>query len=336
MECQVCERQTSGQTIIALEMMFGLRDSFRYLECDGCGCVQLVDAPADMATYYPANYYSFSAAPLGEDRPLVRSLKRRRTRHALGDRNPLGALLLQLRAVPLDMEMLRLVGARVTDRFLDVGCGGGGLLLAMAREGFESLTGVDPFIPETFERGGVRVVKETLAEHRGEYDVIMLHHAFEHMPDPRGTMARMQSLLAPGGRILVRIPVADSQAWRTYRENWVQLDAPRHLFLHTRRSMEVLAEQAGLELVRMDHDSRGFQFWGSEQYRRGIPLMDPASYGADPAASGFTAQEIEGYEREARRLNALGEGDQACFLLRRRGGVQGRVRIEPGVRAAGV
>ena len=132
-------------------------------------------------------------------------------------------------------------------------------------------------------------------------------------------MHHIVRLLKPEGVALVRIPVADSWAWRHYGADWVQLDPPRHLFLHTRRSMDLLAAAAGLKVERVVHDSTAFQFWGSEQYRRGIPLQDPRSYARNPRASAFSAGEIRTFEARAAELNACGEGDQACFYLRRAG-----------------
>jgi hypothetical protein len=106
-------------------------------------------------------------------------------------------------------------------------------------------------------------------------------------------------------------------AWREYRENWVQLDAPRHLVVHTKRSFEQLAECAGLAISSATDVSSGFQFWGSEQYRRGITFMSPTSVAIDPADSVFSPEQLSEFEQRADELNAAGEGDTACFVLRR-------------------
>jgi hypothetical protein len=44
----------------------------------------------------------------------------------------------------------------------------------------------------------------------------------------------------------------------------VQLDCPRHLAIHTSRSMEQAAGLAGLTIAKTVYDSSAFQFWGSE------------------------------------------------------------------------
>jgi len=64
-------------------------------------------------------------------------------------------------------------------------------------------------------------------------------------------------------------------------------------------------------------DSTAFQFWGSEQYRLGVALVDQRS----PAAGGrghlFTARQMRRWARAARRLNRQGRGDQAAFFILR-------------------
>ena len=115
---------------------------------------------------------------------------------------------------------------------------------------------------------------------------------------------------------MVRTPIADSWAWRFYGVDWVQLDAPRHLFIHTRRSMHMLAARAGLAVSRVFLDSQALQFWGSEQYRRDVPLRDPRSYAEDQKTNLFSPSQIKDFERRAKRLNRQGLGDSAGFVLR--------------------
>lgn len=116
---------------------------------------------------------------------------------------------------------------------------------------------------------------------------------------------------------MIRMPDAGGEAWRRYGVNWVGLDPPRHLHVFTARGLQVLAGRAGLEIVRVIHDSDDFQFWASEQYLRDVPLFSPASHLVAPSGSGFTRRRIRQFRKEARRLNAAGLGDQAAFYLRR-------------------
>ncbi len=163
---------------------------------------------------------------------------------------------------------------------LDVGCGSGDLLVELRDAGFSNLTGADPFIASDHIRAGVPLWKREIGDVEGRFALVMMHHTFEHVTDPASTLAAAARLLVPGGRVLIRLPVADSDAWREYGTDWVQLDAPRHIFLHTARSLGRLARDAGLHVVSRTHDSTAFQFWGSEQYRRGIPFAGSAVGGS--------------------------------------------------------
>ncbi|HLA63217.1 MAG TPA: class I SAM-dependent methyltransferase, partial [Rhodothermales bacterium] len=179
--------------------------------------------------------------------------------------------------------------------------------------------GADPFIAaDATPAPGVRVLKREMADVEGVFRLVMMHHAFEHMPDPEGALRESARLLAPGGHLLIRIPLAGTYAARTYVRDWVQLDAPRHHVLHTERSIALLAVRTGFDVESVVYDSSAFQFWASEQYRRDIPLCDPRSHFVSPSASSFSPEEIAAFQRQAEELNAAGDGDQAAFYLRRR------------------
>jgi SAM-dependent methyltransferase len=163
----------------------------------------------------------------------------------------------------------------------------------------------------------LRILKKRLDELDGKFDVVMFNHVFEHLPDPKITLLTCHRLLSTGGHCFLRIPTVSSYAWKHYGMNWVQLDAPRHLFLHSKESIDVLASETGFRIEKVTYDSTAFQFWGSEQYARDIPLNSPASYSVDRAGSMFTPSAIRGYEKKARELNVQQEGDQAAFVLRK-------------------
>ena len=318
--CQVCANAHDNQVHRAREMMYGLRTPFRYLECSGCGCLQLMDPPVELGAFYPADYYSYSGSSVRKFATLDAALKRLRARAWLGEGGlgpaTLGRILLRAYGPTPQLEWLKYMGLRQNDPILDVGCGAGDLLRELQRDGFENLSGVDPFIDAEIDHGqGLRIHKLTLSDLEGQYALVMLHHSFEHMADPASVVREIHRLLRPGGWALIRIPVADSLAWRDYGVDWVQLDAPRHLFLHTRKSMETLARAAGLSIARVDCDGTGFQFWGSELYRQNIALREEDVKGRT-GADRFTSAELSGFEQRAAEANARDQGDQAVFYLR--------------------
>ncbi|HEU4726102.1 MAG TPA: class I SAM-dependent methyltransferase [Candidatus Eisenbacteria bacterium] len=311
--CGICGNAESNRVVRAKEMMFGLQDPFDYLECSRCGCIQLLEVPSDWSRYYPPNYYSFQPSREGS---LKRMLKRLRSRQALGDRSVLGAILLRKWGVPPFVRWIEPAGLRWDDAILDVGSGSGQILGDMSAAGFSNLTGVDPFIPaDATMANGVRLLKRRLGEVSGSFDFVMMNQSFEHMDDPKSRLLEAARLLPAGRMLLLRIPVAGKFAWREYEADWVQLDPPRHLFIHSEESIRILAASAGFTVREIRYDSDSFQFWGSEQYRRGIPLHDARSYAVDPARSSFSPRQIDDYQGRADALNASGDGDQASFYL---------------------
>jgi predicted SAM-dependent methyltransferase len=190
----------------------------------------------------------------------------------------------------------------------------------MSAVGFKNLTGIDPFIEKDINyQSGVRIIKtdvygllQSVIEHKSinkSYELIMLHHSFEHMDNPRETLNQLYQLLTPEGQLLIRIPVSDSFAWRKYGNNWVQLDAPRHFFLHTTKSIALLADDCGFILKNVVYDSSRRQFTGSEKYCREITFF---------ADCDFPSSYIRMCKKQAAYLNKMRDGDQACFVLVKR------------------
>lgn len=290
-------------------MLLGTREPFLYFQCGGCGCLQIADIPADLERFYPANHYSYSGIPAVG--PLRQWLANTRSRYALSGRPAIGALLYAWRPFP-KMRLLRRLGLMPTSRILDVGCGAGAFLHLFADMGFRKLLGIDPFLERNLDYGnGLKILKQEIQEVDGKWDLVMFHHSFEHVTDPLACLQAAARRLAPGGTCLLRIPTVSSLAWDRYGVDWVQLDAPRHLYLHSRESLAWLAAAAGLEVVEIEDDSGTFQFWGSEKYRQGLGLGDGRPW---------TRRELAAFEKEARELNRQHRGDQAAFFLRRPGG----------------
>jgi SAM-dependent methyltransferase len=295
-------------------MMFGFRDVFPYLECDGCGCLQLLNPPQDMGRYYPSGYSAFctnEASSIALQR-IRHSVRKRRNQGFLEDAGWLDRLLARRYDYPQLNAFAHMRATRHV-RILDVGCGSGRLLLDLKDLGYQHVLGVDLFVPQPIDYGnGVRVVKARLEDLAGTtWDVIMFHHSFEHMPHPARVLRLTADLLAPGGHCLIRLPLV-GWAWEHYGVNWVQLDAPRHFFLHTEKSFQLLARGEGLRVHELRYDSTEYQFWVSELYTRDVAQ---ASVDMTRPQAMFSNSTLRRFRAQAARLNSEGRGDQAAFDL---------------------
>ena len=309
--CKICGNQTGNKTHQAREMMFGLREVFPYLECGECGCVQLLQIPSDMSRYYPGDYYSYR-----QHGALMTFLRHRWSAYAFGSRSLIGWFLSEFVFQNTAMESVRRLKIPRQTRILDVGCGSGHLLRDLYYLGFQNLAGVDPFIARDLEyENGLTVFKRELKDMHGHYDLVMMHHCFEHMDHPGDTLASVAGLLAPTGRIVLRIPVASSFGWRHYGVNWVNLDAPRHFYLHTDKSIQMLAQQAGLQVSESIQEADEGVFIGSEAYARDIPMNDPRFPNSSALKRLINRRHTLTCRAKAKELNRRGESDMVCFLL---------------------
>jgi len=189
---------------------------------------------------------------------------------------------------------------------LDVGCGMGHILRIMSEVGFKNLTGIDKYIDKTITIDKVKLIKEELEFLKdSRFDFIMMHHSLEHMPDQHQVFHLLNLMLKSGGKILVRIPVM-GYSFEEFRENWVQLDAPRHFFLHSLKSFDRLVGKHGLLIEKTIFDSTSFQFTGSVKYKKNIAQNEEYK---------FSKAEITAFSAKAKELNEKNQGDSACFIL---------------------
>ena len=235
--CKICEAPLPG-TFKVKEMMLGTRDEFEYAQCTECGTIQIIDVPASIADYYPYYYYSFKeTVPALTRQPLLKRMfadfrmKRKYKRNS--------AMFLQY------LKPLQILPSH---KILDVGCGKGKLICEMFNFGFEKVQGIDKFILEEYDYNyNVKVFKKDLTELKpNSYDLLMMHHVFEHMDQPFAELRNCYDLLKPGGYLMIRIPVV-GMAWELYGVNWVQLDAPRHFFIHTGEKYGVAGRKNGIQ-----------------------------------------------------------------------------------------
>jgi SAM-dependent methyltransferase len=236
---------------------------------------------------------------------------KKRDMYAITNEGILGQALYALRPFT---ELRALSSQKITksSSILDIGCGTGHYLYKLNGYGFTNLLGADPYLKETITyKNGLTIKKADISEITGTYDVVMLHHSLEHMENQRETMQTIASLLNDTGFCLIRIPTVSSVPWELYRENWVHLDPPRHFFLHSHKSLTMIAEEAGLAVVSITSDATPFSFYGSEFYKRGIPASEWTE-------ETFSEAERKDFAKRAREINKSNHGDTIAVILKKK------------------
>ncbi|WP_158855806.1 class I SAM-dependent methyltransferase [Lunatibacter salilacus] len=296
--CWGCGNTGSFRYFKAFERMYGLKQEFLYFECPKCRSIQIDETPENLGDFYSTDYYAFT--PLNRSSPIKIVLKKWRWKLFKSN-------IIKWK-IPEYYDWIKNLNILPESKIADIGCGNGQLLYEMRSCGFTNLYGYDPFLQEEYDESGLKMIKTDFMSLDLQFDAVMLHHSFEHMSDPTKVMEKLSTLLKKGGELLVRVPVSDSQIWQEEDINWFQLDAPRHLFIPSVRSLKAMGDKFGLKLKKLIFDSNEFQILITKHYKKGGSLVNFS-------IESFTSEEITQAMEMAKKYNEKEVGDQACFYF---------------------
>ncbi len=196
-----------------------------------------------------------------------------------------------------------------TDVVLDIACGPGAFVLALAPR-VKLARGVD-LTPEMLRRARtyqaekqisnaafVRGDAEQLPFADGAFDLVSCQCSFHHMPKPQMVLREMVRVAKPEGRLLIIDPLAPESDSKFEIYNRIeQVRDPSHTLTLRLTEFLSLFEEAGLEMLRQSlrRRSRSFDNWmlrgghapGSKKYVQTRKLLEDAMAGD---RAGFSAQ----------------------------------------------
>lgn len=315
--CQICNSEYS-ELILANEEMYGYDGIFQYGLCGYCGCLECLNPPENLASFYPVDYYSFNSnKKISILKRLRRGIKRKWILTHPNIISPFMKLWLKSYST---FWIYRSIGLNINHKLLDVGAGSGEHVLELRQAGVKNALGIDLFVQkDIYIKNQILVKKGSLEDLTETFDLIAFHHSLEHMPNQFNELKIASELLNPNGKILVRIPTVSSDVFEKYREKWFGLDAPRHLILHSHASINFLAKKLNLKVDEMWCDSNEMQYIKSEEYMRGVRRQVHKKLEKNKISSIFTNAEIKNFKKMATDANKKMRGDQICILLSRTG-----------------
>jgi SAM-dependent methyltransferase len=298
--CRGCGNAGIFRDFKAFERMFGLNQEFIYFECPQCRAIQIDEIPTNLGDFYSGEYYAFTT--LNTSGPIKKVLKNWRW-------NLYKSFAVNWKK-PEYYDWIKYLNVRPESKIADIGCGNGQLLYEMRCCGFANLFGYDPFLPIEYVASGLQLRKTDFMSLDLQFDAVMLHHSFEHMPDPANVMEKLSNLVKTGGELLIRVPVSDAKVWQDEGINWFQIDAPRHLFIPSVQSLKALGEKFGFTLTTLIFDSNEYQFLISKHYKKGGSMLDFNK-------KVFNSKELKLARDMAKTYNEREVGDQACFYFKK-------------------
>ena len=142
---------------------------------------------------------------------------------------------------------------------LEVGCGDGRMLQALRHQGWE-VVGNERTAAAAHVAGAVNQLPVFAGgldaiNPRVKFDLVLLFHSLEHVPDPLSVLKDCAQLLKPGGKLIVAVPNFRSWLARTFGGSWFDLDVPRHLTHFSPQSLRYVLEMTSLRLESIRYPS---------------------------------------------------------------------------------
>jgi 2-polyprenyl-3-methyl-5-hydroxy-6-metoxy-1,4-benzoquinol methylase len=204
----------------------GQKKGFDMLSCKACGTLYTANVPGNLLEHYYDEYY--------DEEHLA-----------------LPAFIVQR----LDEIVAGFKSYRQTNRFLDIGSGGGSLLEAARRAGWTA-EGVE------VSRTAVEHVRTLgFKVHWGElaganypashFDVVTASEVIEHVADPQAMLNEIARILRPGGVLWATTPHGRGVSARALGLQWEAVIPPNHLQLFSTKGVKTLLDKAGFRRTRI-------------------------------------------------------------------------------------
>lgn len=134
---------------------------------------------------------------------------------------------------------------------LDIGAGTGDFLKAAQKSGWK-IHGIEPNekARNLAKRKNIALNKDSEKFRTGQFDVISMWHALEHIPDLKKQISELDRLLQKDGILIIAVPNFKSYDAKYYKEFWAAYDVPRHLWHFSKTAIEKLFGEFDFDLIK--------------------------------------------------------------------------------------
>lgn len=137
-----------------------------------------------------------------------------------------------------------------TDKILDVGAGGGEFVFLMRKLGFDA-RGVEPnegygtYAKEQLELPIEIGFVQQFDLPEDHYDFITLHHVFEHLDNPFGSLEKIRKTLKDKGFLVIEVPNIEGTCFAP-----IHRFHQAHLYNFNRENLEMIGKKAGFSVYK--------------------------------------------------------------------------------------
>jgi len=140
---------------------------------------------------------------------------------------------------------------------LDVGCATGTFITVVQEQGWK-VTGIEfnaetaSYARNTFNLNVHSGTLEDIKLPNNSFDVVTFWDVFEHVQDPKATLAEVVRILKPNGLLVIALPNPNSLEARIFGAYWAGWDRPRHLYLFPPQLLKQYLKDAGFSHVTIE------------------------------------------------------------------------------------
>ena len=144
---------------------------------------------------------------------------------------------------------------------LEIGCSMGFLLAKFRDDGWDA-QGIEPnrgyceFIGEYHGIKASPAILEEAGVAASSFDVVVMLHVIEHVPDPLGTLKEIYRVLKPGGTLILETPRYDSLMFKLMRHRERSVSCDGHIYFFTTDTLKQMSKKAGFEVQLINYVGR--------------------------------------------------------------------------------